>query len=526
VTSLAPDPVRGRTGAEIRGKKGGPGSPPHGLPERPAQGRPERRGLEWLAAQADARALSSSLDPVRLFEGALIAADFLVIVLGAGLAFVLRYGWVEPPPHVGVATGLAVLIMANLSRGSTARTSLPGPTMADLFRVWRCWALTMVCLLVAAYLTRTSDSYARLWASAWFLTGLIGFGAVRLASMQFLLHWRRQGRLARMVAIVDLDGTGRALAARLRTEQRLMGGSADDLRLMGVFAAGSHAARTDAPRSPRIDDLLAMAQLFRIDDVLVTVSWPGDAAMRDVLRRLATLPTTVRLCPVLPQGLPASHGEAELLLGSPTLVVSRRPLSGWHVVGKRAEDLILGSLMLVVLAPLMLLIAAAVRLESPGPALFRQKRLGFNNNPMTVFKFRSMTHAPQREECAVPQATRNDPRVTRLGRLLRRSSLDELPQLLNVLRGDMSLVGPRPHAVAHNVHYAALIDDYLGRHRVQPGITGWAQVNGWRGETDTIEKMQKRVEFDLAYIERWSVMFDLRIILQTALGMFFHRHAY
>jgi len=509
------------------------------LPWSYPQARSHRLGLEWLAAQADARARSSTLDPVRLCEGIVIAADFMVIVVGAVVAFVLRYGLVEPPPHVGAATGLAVLIMANLRRGGTAgppqaassaapsAAPFAAPLMADLFRVWRGWSLTMVALLVAAYLTRTSDSYARLWATAWFLIGLAGFGLVRLVSTHWLERWRRQGRFARMVAIVDLDGTGRVLA------RRLQGGSAEEMRLLGVFAPetaapaeASAAASLPAPQSATIDDLLALSKMFRIDDVLVTISWPGDASARGVLRRLATLPATVRLCPVLPQAAPTPYCEAEVMLGSPTLVVSRRPLPGWHVVLKRAEDLLLGGLILIALAPVMLLIGAAVRLDSPGPALFRQQRLGFNNNPITVFKFRSMTHSPVRGEPQFVQATRNDPRVTRIGRLLRRTSLDELPQLLNVLRGDMSLVGPRPHAVAHNEQYAALIDDYLGRHRVQPGITGWAQVNGWRGETDTIEKMQKRVEFDLAYIERWSIMFDLRIIVQTALGMFFDRQAY
>ena len=210
---------------------------------------------------------------------------------------------------------------------------------------------------------------------------------------------------------------------------------------------------------------------------------------------------------------------------SPMLTIYRRPFTSWSRIVKRAEDMILGTAATVLLAPVMLLIAIAVKLDSPGPALFRQQRLGFNNNVITVFKFRTMKHrsAP---ETGVPQAQRGDPRVTRLGRILRRTSLDELPQLLNVLNGAMSLVGPRPHALAHNEQYAELIDDYLGRHRVQPGITGWAQVNGLRGETDTLDKMQRRVEFDLAYIDNWSVLMDLRIMVLTALSLVFDRDVY
>jgi putative colanic acid biosynthesis UDP-glucose lipid carrier transferase len=173
----------------------------------------------------------------------------------------------------------------------------------------------------------------------------------------------------------------------------------------------------------------------------------------------------------------------------------------------------------------MLCIALLVKLDSPGPVLFRQQRLGFNNNVFVVFKFRTMKCRAE-PETTVPQARRDDPRVTRVGRFLRRLSLDELPQLFNVLKGEMSLIGPRPHALVHNEQFAALIDDYLGRHRVQPGITGWAQVNGLRGETDTLAKMQRRVEYDLAYIDRWSVMLDLRILFLTTLSVLFDRSAY
>lgn len=480
--------------------------------------RPRRhRGGEWQEAHADARALSSSLDPHRLFAGLLIVADGLVIVLAAAAAFLLRYGLVAPPPHVLLATVLALLIMISLRRGSDP---LAGTLPAQLVAVLRCWSLAGAGLLVAAWLFRKTDDIARLWGTAWFVLGLAGFAAVRLAAAERRASWRRRGRLSRIVAIVDLDGTGRALA------RRLQGWPAGEMRLLGVFVPMAADAADASAAS--ISDLVALSQLFRIDDVLVTASWPGSPVLPEVLRRLVAMPTTVRLCAVLPEGLPpTAAGGPELVLGNPTLVISRQALPGWHVVAKRIEDLVLGSLALAALSPVMLVIAALVRLDSPGPAVFRQKRLGFNNKPITVFKFRSMTHRPQDDPGAeageVAQARRHDPRVTRIGRLLRRSSLDELPQLFNVLRGEMSLVGPRPHAIAHNVQYAALIDDYLGRHRVQPGITGWAQVNGLRGETDTLDKMQKRVEFDLAYIERWSLLFDLRIIVQTALGVLFQK---
>jgi putative colanic acid biosysnthesis UDP-glucose lipid carrier transferase len=190
---------------------------------------------------------------------------------------------------------------------------------------------------------------------------------------------------------------------------------------------------------------------------------------------------------------------------------------------KRALDVALASLLLALLAPLMLVVAMAIKLDSPGPALFTQRRRGLNGEPFLIFKFRTMRVLE--DGPVVQQATRNDPRVTRLGRILRRSSIDELPQLLNVVKGEMSLVGPRPHALAHDEIYGKMIDNYHVRYIVLPGITGWAQINGLRGETRTIEEMSERVRLDMEYIERRSFSMDIRILLQTPLRVF-HKMAY
>ena len=200
------------------------------------------------------------------------------------------------------------------------------------------------------------------------------------------------------------------------------------------------------------------------------------------------------------------------------------PFQGANNILKRIEDVVVSMGILTVLAIPMLCIAAAVKLSSPGPAIFRQKRYGLDGKEITVYKFRSMS--TQDNGSVVKQATKNDPRVTKLGAFLRRTSLDELPQFINVLQGRMSIVGPRPHAVAHNEEYRKLITGYMLRHKVRPGITGWAQVNGLRGETDTLDKMAKRVEYDLDYMHRWSIPFDLKIILQTVTGGFSDKNAY
>jgi Undecaprenyl-phosphate glucose phosphotransferase len=347
----------------------------------------------------------------------------------------------------------------------------------------------------------------------WYGLTLLGFALVRGGALAQVRAWRRRGRLARTVAIVVLSEHGHALVPRLC--QR----AGEEIRLVGVFGM---VGATD--RKNGLDDLLALARIFRIDEVIVALPGKTETAADAVIRRLGTIPTNVRLAPELPplDGLPL---EPTLLYGLPMLTVYHKPLSGWNRVVKRAEDLLLASLATLLVLPLLACLAIAIKMTSPGPVLFQQKRLGFNNNPIVVYKFRTMVHRSE-AETDIPQAVRGDPRVTRLGRLLRRSSLDELPQLLNVLRGNMSLIGPRPHALVHNELYAAQINEYLGRHRVQPGITGWAQVNGLRGETNTLDKMKRRVEHDLDYIDRWSLALDLKILLLTVVRCAFDRNAY
>ncbi len=470
----------------------------------------------WREAQAHALARSTSVEPLRLVGGLVLAADLLVVAASGAGAALLRFGGGPVPPGLPAAVVFAMLLMLRLSRFEALPAQGSGDHGAGvllrrgLAGMSRAWCVTLAVLLLAAFLTRTSTDFARLWAAIWFALALAGMAAIRVLAVGCVRRWRRSGRLARIVAVVDLDGTGAAVARRLRERPP------EEVRVIGVFAAGEA-----APPRRGVEDLLALSARFRIDDVLVACSGAGGAAT-EALGRLSTIPTTVRLCPALPALGALVRPEAEMLLDAPTVVVCRRPLAGWHAVLKRAEDLVIGALALALLALPMLLIALAVRLDSPGPSLFRQRRMGFNNNPFTVLKFRTMgVGAAPAGDGTLAQASRGDARVTRLGRLLRRTSLDELPQLLNVLRGDMSLVGPRPHAVEHNLQYAPLIDGYLGRHRVQPGITGWAQVNGLRGETDTLDKMQRRVALDLAYVERWSLAFDLLILLRTALGVLF-----
>lgn len=466
----------------------------------------------WSEAHADARALGHHRDLRRLLGGLLGFSDAALIAVSASVAHLVRHGWSAVPPEVVSATVLAMLLTVNaLSIAGAYSSRAMDPLPQQVARVTRCWSAVVVGLLLLFYVTKTSESYSRAWAISWYLIGLALLCLARLAATAQIARWRANGQLARTVAIVDVSGCGEAIGRRLRRSL------ADEARLVGVFRGGGE---TD-----EVAELLALSRLFRVDEILVIVPARTDADISGLLRRLGMIPANVRLCPLLPDLASTPIREARLLFDLPALTIHRKPLSGWSTVVKRTEDIVIGGTALVILAPLLLLIALAICVETEGPALFRQKRQGFNHNVFVCFKFRSMVHREQ-PETDVKQATRNDKRITRVGKFLRRTSLDELPQLLNVLRGEMSLVGPRPHALAHNQIYGGLIDDYIGRHRIQPGITGWAQINGLRGETDTLEKMQRRVEYDLAYIDSWSVLFDLRIMALTVLTLPFHREAY
>ena len=223
------------------------------------------------------------------------------------------------------------------------------------------------------------------------------------------------------------------------------------------------------------------------------------------------------------------NSRAYTYLGNlPLLSVFDRPLKGWSLFQKEAVDRVLALIAIIVLAPVMAAVALAVKFESKGPVIFKQKRYGFNNELIEIYKFRSM-YAESGDATASKLVSRNDPRVTRVGRFIRKSSLDELPQLFNVLKGQLSLVGPRPHATqakAAEALYEKVVDGYFARHRVRPGITGWAQINGWRGETDTRDKIEKRVKHDLEYIDQWSLLFDFYIIIRTPFALLKSENAY
>ncbi|MDZ7590587.1 MAG: undecaprenyl-phosphate glucose phosphotransferase [Rubrivivax sp.] len=372
------------------------------------------------------------------------------------------------------------------------------------------WAGFVLLLLACGWITSSLTLFDPHVMLAWMLAAPLVHAAGLVALRQGFRHASSASAQQRRAVVVG----GGPLAVRLSGALRARPGAAT--MVLGYFDDRGGDRVDSAARAELRGGLDALAAYVRtqgVHEVYVTLplmSQPRIAQLVDALHG-----TTASLY-FVPDVLvtPVVQGRLDSLHGLPVLALCETPFTGIDALVKRASDLVIASVAVVLLAPLMAAIAVAVRMDSPGPALFRQRRNGLGGEEIVVWKFRSMRVL--QDGAVVPQATKDDPRITRVGAFLRRTSLDELPQFFNVLQGRMSVVGPRPHAVAHNEQYRALIRAYQIRHKVRPGITGWAQVHGCRGETDTLEKMQRRVEYDIDYLRHWSLALDLRIVLRTA----------
>jgi Undecaprenyl-phosphate glucose phosphotransferase len=395
-----------------------------------------------------------------------------------------------------------------------------------LRRTLAAWGTTFALLLLIVFALKITAVYSRVWGGSWLIgtAALLVIGRLVLGAMT--QRWAQAGRFSNRALIVGLGDQGQRLAAHFRERARAR------TRIIGLIDDCRTSARPEGSRFgyPVLGGVGEMMQLIRqnaVDEVIIALPWSQEESVRELMLQLATTPVRVCLAPDL-VGFQFADRKFTSLAGLPSLNLFDRPISGRSHAFKLIEDLAIAGIALLFMAPLMLVVAAAISIDSPGPVLFKQRRFGFNNNLIEVWKFRTM-----RTDCADAdadvQTTKQDPRVTRVGRFLRKSSLDELPQLINVLRGEMSIVGPRPHAVATKAEgrlFENVVYGYAARHRVKPGITGWAQVNGWRGETDTIDKIRKRVEYDLYYIDHWSVWLDLYIMIKTCLVVFRDENAY
>lgn len=450
----------------------------------------------------------------------LCAVDGVALVLLAFIAYdiyvtaFLRYHTASVE-HV-FFTAFVVLTMATLLHGSLL-AQLNGKMTslrASIDAIWR-WSVAISCALSLAFVAKISEDISRGWVILWYVCALFYFMGSRAAIGALRRCWLHCGYLCSRAIVVGGGPEGRHFLARLETSPQ------HEITVLGLFddrqgrdARGTHAC----PLIGTSSDAINFARDNEVDEIIIALPPTAVSRIGQVVAKLAVLPVDIHV-------LFSDASEAlkckgvRQLAELPLFNVSSRPLKHWNGLIKRTEDIVAGASALALCTPVMVIIALLIKLESRGPAIFSQVRFGFNNECIVVHKFRTM-YCEKCDPSGTKQASRNDPRVTRVGKFLRKASLDELPQLFDVVAGDMSIVGPRAHPVAMSVAdrpYSEAVAAYFARHRVKPGITGLAQVNGWRGETDTLFKAQKRLEYDLHYIENWSLLLDLKIMARTLL---------
>jgi Undecaprenyl-phosphate glucose phosphotransferase len=479
-----------------------------------------RRRLTQAALAVTNQKVRRAYSPI-VIAGAVRLIDFALLGI-VGVAIYLAY--VAPLngfywQYVGAILGMSAMAVVCFQASDIYEVQVFRGQLRQMTRMISAWAFVFLLFIGASFFAKLGGEVSRVWLSSFFFVGLAALVAERLLLRAIVRSWAREGRLDRRTIIVGSDENGEKLVEALNVQ------ADSDIEILGVFDDRNDSRALDtcagAAKLGKVDDIVEFARRTRVDLVLFALPISAEARILEMLKKLWVLPVDLRL---------SAHTNrlrfrprAYSYLGKvPTLDVFEAPITDWDLVMKWLFDHVVGALVLLLAAPVMALVALAVKLDSPGPVLFRQKRFGFNNERIDVFKFRSLYH-DQADPLASKVVTKNDSRVTRVGRFIRRTSLDELPQLFNVVfKSNLSLVGPRPHAVQGKLQsqlFDEAVDGYFARHRVKPGITGWAQINGWRGEIDNEEKIQKRVEFDLYYIENWSVLFDLYILLKTPLAL-------
>ncbi len=443
----------------------------------------------------------TSLGRTRLPLYLLLFFDLGIAYFSASLAGYVRFAdWAMlwPYPRLIFIQGLAA-VMFSFAHG----VYLPWrgrPLGERIFTVIVAWSLSFMMLTIYLWATKAADAYSRLWLGVWFVCAVVTASLSRYFLYFALNYVRSKGRNSKRVLVV---GRGENFDHIL---QEFKEGNPFGFRLDDVV----HFTDSDTTL-PAIQALLSKEGYY--DECWVCLPLKDSSFVYEMVNILRHATTDIRFMPGM-RDMPLLNHKVSPIGGFYSLDISCTPMDGYNRVVKEIEDRVVGLLIFLIILPVCVLISLAVRISSPGPILFKQYRHGADGKPIKVYKFRSMKiHAE--EQGNVTQATKGDPRITRVGAFIRKTSLDELPQFFNVIQGKMSVVGPRPHALEHNEYYKDLVESYMKRHKVKPGITGLAQVRGFRGETDTLEKMQKRVECDLEYMNNWSVWLDLKIIFLT-----------
>ena len=457
----------------------------------------------------------------RLFPPLALAVAAIAVLAASYLSW-FAWGFVPYAPkssldlHVRLGAGAAILVMLFTVLRGDHRLAFHTAGENSPSRTAKIWNLSFATLFVLAFLTRRADDLSRGTVVLFYLSGFVALWSARSATTWCI---QTASKLKKVVAQrLLVVGTEPGIAAFLRRYQPWTIG----FEVVGTVSVDPVAP--GGPRQPSADFLRAidLARTLDIDDVYIAVPWSDVETIELCVEAFLNTPITIHLAPERVVDRFGSFTVARV--GAMASLELTRPMAPLAVAFKRGVDLVAASVGLVMLSPLFAAVALLIKIDSPGPVFFFQTRYGFNQRRFRIVKFRTMSTYQDGED--VPQAAQNDARITRVGRWLRRSNIDELPQLLNVVAGQMSLVGPRPHAVPHNRAYERRIALYARRHNVRPGITGWAQVNGLRGETDTDGKMQQRVQHDLYYIDNWSVLLDLRILLRTVFSPKAYRNAY
>lgn len=448
-----------------------------------------------------------------------ILLDSIIIALAFITAYALYQGTpVNMPKHywaamiVGASTFYIVALNTKLYQ--SWRSNQLYNHFSQLFRAW---IITVLILMFLAWSLKLMSNYSRVIFTMWIVLTPLLLGFSRYVLRKVLGFFRSQGRNIKYIAVVGNTLSAQALITEV-VDNEWMG-----YRIHGQYADGFENNQREESYTGDYSRLIEDVRRHRYDEVFIALPMAEEKLISELVMQLSECSTPVHIIPDL-FTFNLLNARMSRIGNIPAISIFDSPLDDVSGFVKRVEDLLLSSIILLFISPILLLIAMIIKLSSKGPVLFKQRRYGIGGEEIIVWKFRSMTVCEDDEHLV--QASKNDSRITPLGAFLRRTSLDELPQFINVLQGGMSIVGPRPHAVAHNEQYRKSIHGYMLRHLVKPGITGWAQVNGWRGETDTLDKMEKRIEYDLQYIQNWSVFFDLKIIVLTIFKGFINKNAY
>jgi putative colanic acid biosynthesis UDP-glucose lipid carrier transferase len=445
-------------------------------------------------------------------------------VLGVGLLFVtihrIYLGSFTLMPEYINALLISLFLTFVIFQKMGIYTSWRGKSKFSRFRViFVSWSFVVILMMIAAALTKGTADYSRVWFFSWAMASFVYLTVYRQVLDLVLSYSRRQGWNHKGIIIFGAGELGQKVAGRLE-EADWVG-----FKVLSFFDDQSNIAETtiNGVAVKETSQLITFLSDNDVKELWIALPFKDEERVKKLIYELRHISISIKFIPDI-FGFRLLNQDVYEVAGIPVVQLNGTPMQGVNRLVKELEDRFLSLIIILLISPVMLIIAILIKLESKGPILFKQIRNGWDGKEIKVYKFRSMGVDAEKE--GFKQATKNDNRITKLGAFLRKTSLDELPQFFNVLQGRMSIVGPRPHVVSQNEAYKDQVDYYMQRHRVKPGITGWAQINGFRGETDTLEKMSKRVEFDLYYIENWSLWFDIKIIMMTIAKGFINKNAY